>query len=130
MASPKTLALREITRPEPTYLAKFEAEEVKARVGIRKVIRWRKVGEWAPHTNPDRDRSLPGKARRRARHAAARLARRPFFKGYGIASKNAYNLRYECLAEGCGFGIVSPLDDWDFMADVMDHELVHNEASA
>ena len=67
MAHGKTLALREIPRPEPEHLVKFEAEEVEARVGIRKVMRWVKVGEWLPHANPDRDRSLAGKARRRAR---------------------------------------------------------------
>ena len=70
MAHGKTLGLREIRRPEPEYLVKFEAEEVKARVGIRKVIRWQKVGLWAPHVNSARDRALPGKARRRARRAA------------------------------------------------------------
>lgn len=68
-----------------------------------------------------------GKARRRARKAARGLARHAFFSGHGVASENAYNLRYDCGE--CGFGIVAPLDDYDFMADVMGHEAEHADGA-
>ena len=76
------------------------------------------------YVNPNKDRSLNGKARRRARKAARGLARTPFFRGHGVASENAYNLRYDCP---CGSSIVAPLDDHEFMTDVMDHENFHAE---
>lgn len=51
----------------------------------------------------------------------------PFFKGHGTADANAFNQRYLC---DCGHGIVAPLDDDEFMTDVMDHELEHAEAAS
>lgn len=81
-----------------------------------------------PHVNEYNDRSLPGKARVRARRAARR--RTWFFKGHGMAGANDFNLRYNCHFAGCSYGILSGLDDFDFMTDVMDHEATHDEAVA
>lgn len=120
MAHGITLELREITRPTPTFLHEH-APAVKVVGG------WAKPKGLGSHVNPDRDRALSGKARRRARKAARGLARHPFFKGHGVASENAYNQRYDCP---CGYGIIAPLDDFDFMTEVMDHELEHAEAGA
>jgi len=80
-----------------------------------------------PITNPDKDRTLAGKDRIRARKAARRLARRPFFKGHGVASSNAYNQRYDCP---CGLSTIAPLDDAEFMTEVMEHEQEHAEERA
>jgi hypothetical protein len=74
------------------------------------------------YVNPNKDRTLAGKARRLARKHARRLVRTPFFKGHGIASSNAFNLRYDCT---CGHSIIAPRDDYDFMVDVMAHEGSH-----
>lgn len=81
-----------------------------------------------PARNASRDRSLPGKKRIRARRAARR--RTYFFRGHGLAGANDYNLRYDCHAPDCGFGIFAPLDDFDFMTDVMDHESTHEEVAS
>jgi hypothetical protein len=113
-----TLKLRGIEDPAP--------ESISARVDGHG---WFAMVVNKTHRGPSRDRSLPGKARRRARKAARRLERRPFFKGHGIASANAHNLRYDCTALGCGYGIVAPLDDHEFMTDVMEHEIEHTEAA-
>jgi hypothetical protein len=101
MASGITLQMRHIRRPAPQPVR--------------------------PEDRRERDRSLPGKARICARREAKRRARRAFFSGYGVASENAYNLRYDCGA--CGFGIVAPLDDFEFMADVMEHEAEHADGA-
>jgi len=70
MAHGKTLAMRAITRPEPTYVKQYLVEEREVRVGLRKTMRLYKVGHWTPHTEGSRDRTLPGKARIRARRSA------------------------------------------------------------
>jgi len=124
MAHGKTLELREIVRPAPESVIQHP-EPVKGRGGL-----FTKPRGMETYANEAKDRTLRGKARRRARKAARGLARRPFFKGHGVASENAYNLRYDCLAPDCGFGIVAPLDDWDFMTDVMEHEQWHHEETA
>lgn len=88
---------------------------------------WREVKNPQPHRNLAKDRSLPGKQRRQARRAARR--RTYFFRGHGLAGANDFNLRYACHAPDCGFGIYAPLDDFDFMTDVMDHEASHGEVA-
>lgn len=120
MAHGITLDLRNITAPAPGYVHQHPTEGTG--------IFARPVGATYVNTTGTSDRSLNGKARRRARKAARGLARRPFFKGHGVASENAYNQRYDCP---CPSSIVAPLDDFDFMTDVMDHETIHaEEASA
>lgn len=79
-----------------------------------------------PVRNQFKDRSLSGKARVEARRAARR--RTWFFKGHGMAGANDFNLRYNCHAPGCGHTTFAPLDDFDFMTDVMDHEATHEVA--
>lgn len=65
----KTLVMKALKQPEATYVKQFLTEDAKIkRLGS---VMFRKVGDWSPHTNPERDRSLPGKARRRARKAVA-----------------------------------------------------------
>jgi hypothetical protein len=130
MAHGVTLEMRAIKRPAPEVIHESSVVErielpSKAPDG-KPLVRWvwRLTGGTYVAPEPSRDRSLPGKARRRARKAARALARRAFFKGHGVASENAYNLRYECP---CGFGILAPLDDFEFMTDAMDHEFEHAE---
>jgi len=72
MAHGKTLVMRAITRPEPTYVKQYLVEEQTKKRGIRKLVRLVKVGDWTPHTGGSRDRALPGKVRRNARKAANR----------------------------------------------------------
>lgn len=120
MAHGITLKMREIKRPEPQVVVEHQPDGYAKNNGGHKV--WRRTAR-TPFVNPDRDRSLSGKARRRDRKRARRLARVPFFKGHGVASENAFNLRYDCA---CGFGIISPFDDVDFMVDVMEHEGGHD----
>lgn len=66
MAHGKSLALREIRVPEPEFVHQH-APAIKS-VGGR-YVKPRGLGS---HVAPDRDRSLPGKARRLARKAARR----------------------------------------------------------
>lgn len=128
MAHGVTLQMRAIKHPAPTYLVRYEAELDKNKVGM--LVR---VGAWEPYRNPERDRSLPGKARIRARKAGRfhyggprtkALIRRYFFRGHGEAWETAANMRYDCP---CGYGIVAPHDDLEFMTDVMEHETEHAE---
>ena len=124
MAHGKTLELRAIKRPAPEFVHQsVRVEGAKTSPGLV-----RRIVLDGTYVNPDKDRSRPGKARRRARKAARGLARRAFFSGHGVASENAYNLRYDCGE--CGFGIVASLDDAEFMTDVMDHEAEHAEAAS
>ena len=53
----------------------------------------------------------------------------PFFKGYGIAWSNAHTAGYDCLEPGCGRRIRGPVDDAEFMGDVLAHEDAHREAA-
>lgn len=87
----------------------------RSGVGMRQV--------YGPH--PWRERLLKARQGTPSEFAKARYI--PFLKGYGVASANAYNQRYVCP---CGSGIVAPLDDPEFMTDVMDHEAQHAEVEA
>lgn len=64
MAHGITLKLRQITAPEPQHLH-THAAAVKVAGGF-----YRKPPGLTPYVNPAKDRSFPGKARRRARQAA------------------------------------------------------------
>ncbi len=65
-----TLAMRWIKPPAPRWVHRHpKAREV--RVGDT-VVGYRKPAGMTSYVNPDKDRSLPGKARRRARKAARR----------------------------------------------------------
>lgn len=117
MAHGISLKMRGIEAPAPESIsARIEGEGWLARV----------LND--TYVGPSRDRSLPGKARRRARKLARKVARlveyQPFLKGHGVAGVNAYNQRYECP---CGYEVVAPLDDLEFMTDVMEHETEHHE---
>jgi hypothetical protein len=72
MAHGKTLDLRAITRPEPQYVVRHQAERKEFRRGGRFFWRIVRVGIWSTHVNPSKDRTLAGKARRNARKAANR----------------------------------------------------------
>lgn len=50
MAHGKTLELRAIKAPEPTWIHRFEAVADKSKPG--RLVR---VGEWLPYVNPARD---------------------------------------------------------------------------
>lgn len=63
MAHGKTLQLRAITRPDPEYLVRYEVEEQKVRIGVRKVARLVKVGTWTPYVNPERDKKRHARLR-------------------------------------------------------------------
>ena len=63
MASGITLQMRYMKRPEPEVLHVAATYDAKGR---------RTRGDGSTYVNPERDRSLPGKVRRRARKAARR----------------------------------------------------------
>lgn len=60
-----TLDMRAVKKPESPYIAIHVASPVKGRRGVSRV-----VAGFVAHTNPAKDRTLTGKARRRARKAA------------------------------------------------------------
>jgi hypothetical protein len=66
MAHGITLKMRKIRRPAPDYVVRHEAAQVKQNGRLT----FRRVGKWEARVNEEKDRSLPGKARRRARRAA------------------------------------------------------------
>jgi hypothetical protein len=64
MAHGKTLVMREIARPEPQHIIEHP-KPVKVKGGL-----FAKPRGMQTYVNADKDRTLPGKARRRARKAA------------------------------------------------------------
>lgn len=70
MAHGVTLALRWIKRPPARWIHKHPQAHV-VRTATGEVVGYRKPGGMTSHVNPEKDRSLAGKARIRARRAMA-----------------------------------------------------------